>query len=184
MQEELNQRRFGLIDNTKDNLFGVPDKYDYSKFITDGFELDDELKGKFQPLAQKLNLSQESLEMLLEIALEMSKKQRAMYEKDEQDKLCEQVTQYDKMFREDSEIPDSNSISIRRYMELANSAYCEFCSPKLKEIFEKTGLNFHPELIKMFHRIGELSQEDNLSNDGRPSTGELSPAEILYGPRE
>ena len=41
---------------------------------------------KLTPLAQKLNLSQESLEMLLELALEMSRKQKAQYEKDEETK--------------------------------------------------------------------------------------------------
>ena len=64
---------------------------------------------------------------------------------------------------------------------MANFAYSDFVSPKLKEIFEKTGLVYHPELIKMFHKIGELSQEDNLSHCGKPTVEELTPAQILYG---
>ena len=54
-------------------------------------------------------------------------------------------------------------------------------SGNVKEILEKTGLVYHPELIKMFHKIGELSQEDNLSHCGTPSIEELTPAQILYG---
>ena len=47
-----------------------------------------------------------------------------------------------------------------------------------------TGLIYHPEMIKMFHRIGEIMQEDLISYGGVPSKEELTPAQILYGPRE
>ena len=183
MQEENIKKQICLKDNSDEVLFGKPDKYDYSKFINDGFDLDEELLEKFQPVAQKLNLSQESLEMLLDIALEMSKKQRAMYEKDEETRLKDDIAKYDKMFNEDNELPKSNSTGVREYMNLANSAYKQFCSPKLKELLEKTGLNYHPELIKMFHKIGELIKEDSITYGGKPSVEELTPAQILYGPR-
>ena len=78
-------------------------------------------------------------------------------------------------------MPSANSLQLRQYMQLANNAYSEFTSPKLKEILEKTGLVYHPELIKMFYKIGELSQEDNLSHCGKPAIEELTPAQILYG---
>lgn len=184
MQEENIKPQICLEDETKKTLFGMPEKYDYSKFTSDGFDLDDELMAKFQPIAQKLNLSQESLEMLLDIALEMSKKQRAIYEKDEETKRCDEVAKYDEMFKEDSELPNINSSEIKKYMSLANSAYTNFCTPKLKELLQNTGLNYHPELIKMFHKIGELAQEDGINYGGKPAIEELTPAQILYGPRE
>ena len=130
---------------------------------------------------EKLNLSQESLELLMDLALEMSQKQKAAYEKDEEAKYQDSVVNFNKLFNEDSELPSANSMQLRKYMELANSAYSEFTSPKLKEILEKSGLVYHPELIKMFHKIGELSQEDNLSHCGKPAIEELTPAQILYG---
>ena len=54
---------------------------------------------------------------------------------------------------------------------------------KIKEIFKETGLIYPPELIKMFHKIGELQQEDDLGHYGQPTQEELTPAQILYGPR-
>ena len=69
-------------------------------------------------------------------------------------------------------------------MQTANNAYSEFASPNLKELLKSTGLIYHPEMIKMFFKIGELSKEDNLSYKGTPATKELTPAQILYGPRE
>lgn len=181
MQEELNNK-LKLSDKNEVQLFGKPDKYDYSKFTSvNEFSWDDNLANKFSPIAQKLNLSQESMEMLLEIALEMSQKQRAAFEKDAETKYYDDVTEYNRLFNEDKELPGINSIQMRGYMDLANGAYSEFASPKLKEILEKTGLVYHPELIKMFHKIGELSQEDNLSHCGAPAIEELTPAQILYG---
>ena len=69
-------------------------------------------------------------------------------------------------------------------MSIASSAFSEFCSEKLKELFKEKGLIYHPELIKMFYKIGDLAQEDNISYYGKPSYEEPTPAQILYGPRE
>ena len=171
-----------LNDKSDENLFGKPEKYDYSKFSSlDEFSWDEDLANKFSPIAQKLNLSQESIEMLLEIALEMSRKQKAIYEQESSEKLSKDVFEYEKLFNEDKELPSVNSLQLREYMSVANGAYSDFTSPKLKEILEKTGLVYHPELIKMFHKIGELSKEDNISHYGKPSIEELTPAQILYG---
>ena len=54
----------------------------------------------------------------------------------------------------------------------------------LKEILSQSGLVYHPEVIKLFYKIGELSQEDNLSHYGTPSIEELTPAQILYGTKD
>lgn len=159
-------------------------KYDFSKFKSGTFDLDEELLNKFKPVAQKLKLSQESVEALMEIALEMSDKQRACYEKDEKQKLKDDINQYDQMFKEDSDLPDLNTQEAKKYMKYANDAYSEFCSPKLKEFFEKTGLNYHPEIIKLFHKIGELSASDGVDYSGKPAVEELTPAQILYGHRD
>lgn len=181
MQQQLNTN-LKLSDKAQVNYFGKPDKYDYSKFMSiDDFDWDEDLASKLTPLAEKLNLSQESVELLIELALEMSQKQKAQYQKDEQTKQEENILNYNKLFKEDNELPKVNSLQIKKFMELANSAYSEFATPKLKEILENTGLVYHPEMIKMFHKIGVLSQEDNLSHCGSPSVEELTPAQILYG---
>ena len=143
-----------------------------------------ELKAKFVPVAKKLNLSQESVEMLLEIALEMSQKQQRLYEKDEQTKLEENVAKYGELFGSDCEIPNKNPQKLREYMTIASDAYSEFCTPDLKRIFKDLGLIYHPELIKLFFKIGDLAKEDNIGYFGKPSVEELTPAQILYGPRE
>ena len=88
------------------------------------------------------------------------------------------------LFNQDMEVPKVNTSQIKTYMTIANGAYSDFASPKLKEILTQTGLVYHPEVIKLFYKIGELSQEDNLSHYGAPSVEELTPAQILYGTKD
>ena len=186
MQQETLKQGLGLVD---EHDSAMPQKqifiYDYSKFLNQGFDFDEQLAKKFQPIAQKLNLSQESVDLLLEIALEMSKKQKAFYDsaakKDKKIRLDEDIKKYDDMFKADPELPKLNSAKIQQYMKVANEAYSNFATKSLKELFESTGLNFHPEIIKLFYKIGELCEEDEINFGGKPSLEELSAAEILYG---
>ena len=181
MQEQLNNN-LRLQDKNEIQTPQKNQKYDYSKYSSiNEFDWDEDLANKLTPVAQKLNLSQESLEMLMDIALEMSLKQKEMYEKDEQTRQNEDIKKYNDLFNSDNELPRVNSSEMKKYLDVANGAYSDFTSPKLKETLEKTGLVYHPELIKMFHKIGELSQEDNLSHYGTPAIEELTPAQILYG---
>ena len=167
MQEKQNVKINEAI-SLKDNGF-ISNSYDYSKYSNlEGFYLDDELLAKFQPIARELNLSQESVELLLDIAYQMSKKQDEKFKNDLNNKQISLIEEYDQMFKDDSEIPDKNSLRIRQYMSVADEAYNIFASPKLKEALNSTGLIYHPELIKMFHKIGELMQEDNISYSNKP----------------
>ena len=179
----LNKKPVSLQND--DDLFGVPENYDYSKYRNlIGYDFDDELTEKFAPVAKKLNLSQKSVEMLMDIAYEMSKKQNERFENDEKIKQINCIKNYSKMFDEDDELPNQNSVQIQEYMKVADYAYNRFASSALKEILKETGLIYHPELIKMFYKIGELAQEDNVSYNPKPVEDELTPAQILYGPRE
>ena len=182
MQDETKKVLF--LQN-EEKLFGKPEKYDYSKYSDiEGFGLDEELVEKFAEIAQKLDLSQKSADMLLELAVEMSQKQENARKNDENNKYEATLLEYQKTFEEDAELPDINSNQMKEYMAIADSAYNELVSPKLKEIFQDKGLVYNPELIKMFYKLGEAMQEDCLNFGGKPMQTELTPAQILYGPRE
>jgi len=182
MQEKLNSKicleeTDSLTKNKKD------DGYDYSKFAQlKDFDLDNELVARFTPVAKKLNLSQESVEMLLEIALEMSKRQNALFEQADSEKLFKKVEEYSRLLKEDKELPNQNTSNFAEYMRIANLGFNDFISHELREKLKETGLNYHPEIIKMFHKIGELIQEDSISFGGTPpSIQDLTPAQLLYG---
>ena len=179
----LNSKSVSLKDDK--DLFGVPASYDYSKYKNlEGYDFDEELAEKFAPVARKLNLSQSSVEMLMDIAYDMSKKQNEKLEKDKETKQLNLMQSYSKMFDEDCELPKQNSAQIQDYMKVADYAYNKFASPVLKSVLKENGLIYHPEMIKMFYKIGELAWEDNLSYNPKPVVEELTPAQILYGPRD
>ena len=122
--------------------------------------------------------------MLLEVALEMSIKQKNMYEKEGSEQIQKAIFEYSELFNQDIEIPVKNPAKLKDYMTIASDAYSEFCTPKLKELFVKNGMIYHPEVIKLFYKIGDLAKEDNIGYFGNPVAQELTPAQILYGPRE
>lgn len=179
MQEILNNNPIRLQDDTQiANQFD----YDFTKYTNiDDFNLDEELVSKFCPIAKKLELKQDDVELLMEIALEMSKKQKSIYEKSDEEKLNKKIEEFSILFKQDNEIPSYNYQKTNEYMKVANDAYKKMCSDNLKTIFKSTGLVCHPELIKLFHKIGELIQEDTLSILNAPVEKELTPAQILYG---
>ena len=184
MQQNINNNFCLEAENTK-KCFGLENEYDYSKFASlKEFDWDDELAQKFAPIAKKLNLSQEAVDLLLELAFEMSIKQKNVYKQEVDNKILNDIQGYSELLMQDNEMPSVNSLKMKEYMRIANGAYSDFTTPKLKEILEKTGLIYHPELIKMFHKIGELMQEDNISYSNKPAIEELTPAQILYGKRD
>ncbi len=180
MQEET--EKICLRDNSEKNLLGKPDEYDFSKYeeIKDYF-FDKDLIAKFAPIAKKLNLSQNCVDSLLDLALEMSNRQNKLWLKNEDEKLKDKMSEYSLLLEKDNSIPYKNSVAFREYMEIADSAYTSFCSESLKELFKSLGLLCHPELIKMFHKIGTLAKEDEIFIEGSAPVEELTPAQLLYG---
>ena len=63
-------------------------------------------------------------------------------------------------------------------VELARRAFMNFATPEAVEIMEETGLGNHPEILKVFSRIGELLQEDSvLPGTSTPILGGMNPAQ-------
>ena len=63
-------------------------------------------------------------------------------------------------------------------VELARRAFMNFATPEAVEIMEQTGLGNHPEILKVFSRIGELLQEDSvLPGSSTPILGGMNPAQ-------
>ena len=63
-------------------------------------------------------------------------------------------------------------------VELARRAFMNFATPEAVEIMEQTGLGNHPEILKVFSRIGELLQEDSvLPGSSTPVLGGMNPAQ-------
>ena len=70
----MQQNLIYLKENEEPEFFGKPESYDYSKYKElDGFNLDENLMKDFLNIANKLNLSQHSFQILMDMAFNMSK---------------------------------------------------------------------------------------------------------------
>lgn len=66
----------------------------------------------------------------------------------------------------------------QKTMATANSAYKRYTTPALREILERTGLNTHPDMIRMFRDFGAAMSDDSTVR-GRP-TGQRDPLLNFY----
>lgn len=66
-------------------------------------------------------------------------------------------------------------------VELAHRAIDRFATPELKKELDATGLGNHPELVRMFVRVGKSMSEDQFFKADSQTSGKKSAAETLYG---
>lgn len=67
-------------------------------------------------------------------------------------------------------------------VEFAHRALERFASPELKDALSKTGFGNHPELVRVFARIGKAMANDSLVKGGADRPGQKkSMEEIFYG---
>lgn len=131
-----------------DTLGAPKENYDYKDVDTGGVELGGETLDAFNTVAKELNLSQKAASTIV------SRVAPAM-EKAQQTALRNAKVQWIKDVKNDASIDwAKNSTQI-------NQAYKDFTTPKLREMFAKTGLDSHPEIVRMFQRISEKISPDS-----------------------
>jgi len=152
--------------------------------LPEGIEYNEEYGNKFSAVAKELNLSQKSANKLANLYVEIIKSQtdnapEAIKEFQKQQVEADIAT-WDKAVNQDVEIGNGNKEKVEAYMDKANTGYKAFASDGLKDILQAKGLNHHPEVIKLFYKLSDLTGDDKILTGGN-ITKEESPAEILYG---
>lgn len=77
--------------------------------------------------------------------------------------------------------PEIGGDGFTKNVELAHRALEKFSTPAFKETLEATGYGNHPELIRIFARIGKLMAEDRMVVPGAQTGGSKTYEEIFYG---
>lgn len=160
----------------KEKPEGAPEKYEFA--LPEGYEgqMDEKAIGEFEPVARELGLTNEQANRL--IAIQANAQMRAQQEQQEQ--ITQTMETWASDLRKDSEFGGANFDS---NVKTAQKAMEAFGSPELKQILNDTGLGSHPELVKVFHRIGKAISEDSMEKGGGAG-GQRSAAEIMYGKGE
>ena len=130
--------------NEEESCYGRPEKYDYSGVeLPENYCYDENLLNEFNELASKYNLSQKSADSLMS----MAEQQR------------QQTEEYKHELLNDRELGGAN---FERTMKTANIAYTQFANDEVQALLAKTGLNCHPQIVRMFWNIGKRMQNDSV----------------------
>lgn len=164
----------------------APEKYENFK-LAEGVTVAPELQTKFETIARELDLPQESAQKLLDLAPEINKMNTssliAIADK--------KSTEWHEETKNDKELGGSgDKAAYDATMSLVAKTRDAFATPELLSLLQRfdakknpngTGLGNHPEVVRLFSRIGKAISEDNklvLSN--APPAQQAAAADKLY----
>lgn len=137
----------------------APESYETFTVPEGSGSLDEGVLAKFGETAKELNLSQDNAQKMIDsLVPTMQEKQAA--------KMEAQVQAWADETASDKELGGDR---LTETMSTARKAYQMGASEKLQGLLKQTGLDVHPEMVRMFHYFGDRISEDKVVNGGTPS---------------
>lgn len=168
-------------ENKNSEIYGSPENFDYSDVsLPEGMELDKEMVGKFDVIAKELNLSNQSANKLMNLAVELTGKNMADVTNIATELQKAEAQSYEQMLSQDKELNAFSEEEYSQYLTTANLGVKAVATEGFTQLLKTKGLTNHPEFIKTFHNIGKLCENDRVP-DARIPAGTERPADILYG---
>lgn len=155
-------------DTDKKPVSAAPEKYEFT--AGEGQELDKEAVAAFEPIARELGLSNEQAQKIVDvygstIMPQILKQQNEAWQ--------QQAIEWAETIKADKELGSVESIGN------AQKAVDQFGTPELKQYLNDSGLGNHPELFRIFSRIGRAMSEDGFVSGS--SENARSAADVLFG---
>ena len=137
---------------------GAPEKYEFA--APDGVHLGDSVLSKFSEAAKAANLPQDAAQRILsEVAPAIVAEQAAALESIGKE--------WAEASRADKEIGGEK---FDENLGIAKQAMTKFATPELTKLLVDTQLGNHPEVLRLFHRIGKAISEDKvIPGNGAPT---------------
>lgn len=150
---------------------GAPEKYEFT--APDGAELDTEAVAAFEPIAKELNLTNEQAQKLVDLyGTRLSQAVEA-----QQEAWQKQLDAWVTDVKSDKEIGGK---AFDQQVNFAKTAINKFGTDALKQALDSTGFGNHPELVRVFARIGKAMAEDTFVQSNAQG-GKRSAEELFYG---
>jgi hypothetical protein len=146
----------------------TPEKYEFT--APEGVTLDADAVAEFEPIAKELNLSNDQAQKLVELQTKFVQKQHAAWETQVQTWVAE--------VNADKEIGGK---ALAENVKHAQRAIGQFGTPELKAALDATKMGNHPELVRVFARIGKAMADDTFVPSGSPAGTKRDAAEIMFG---
>lgn len=142
---------------------GAPESYDFK--APEGVEqLDTQLVETFTPLAKELGLSNEQAQQLVNLAPQIQQRMAQQ----QAESWGKQLEAWVGEVKADKDIGGSN---LPATMASAQKVMQQFGTPELKAALEQTGMGNHPELVRLFAKVGKAMGEDSFVAGGKTSSG-------------
>lgn len=150
----------------------VPEKYELK--LPENSKLDSSALDEISLFAKEKGLSNEAAQALLERENEVLSR----HEQQQQEAYELKKKEWVSAVEGDKEIGGNN---LSKSVELAKRVVTRFGTPDFLAALNSTGLGNHPELVRVFARIGGAMSEDQFVMPGASDSGrKKSAAEILY----
>ena len=176
VQETKDELENSEIEN--DGYFGKPEKYDYSDIkLPEKYGYDEILLNEFNELVGKYNLSQKSANELMSMAVKLTQLTDENILKTQEEQHRQTIENYKRTLVNDREIGGAN---FEKTMKTANIAYTQFADDEVQELLQKTGLNCHPQVVKMFYNIGLKMQNDVIYGANAAAVQKENREDILF----
>lgn len=150
----------------------VPEKYDLKPPKDSPLEAGD--VERIAAYAKAQGLSQEEASKLLE----RDHQSLAAYADRQKQKWEETRSGWIDTIKSDKELGGDN---MPKVAEVARRVIDRYASQSLRDALNETGFGNHPELVRVFYRIGKEMANDETILSNAPQTSKRSAAEILYG---
>jgi hypothetical protein len=146
----------------------------YSLKLPEGSKLQKAQADEIAAYAKEQGLSKEQAQK----QLERESKLASDFETQSLNQLKEATGQWLEAVKTDKEIGGEG---FPKNAELAKRVVTRFGTPEFKAELERTGLGNHPELVRVFVRIGQAMSDDQFVQPGSQSTPKKDIAEKFYG---
>lgn len=158
---------------------GAPEKYE-AFTVGEGLELDADVMTGFTDWAKANNISQEAAQQLVDLQSKLASAETTGRAERLQKALDDQRTGWETQIKSDPEFGGDKFLAT---METASKAMQAFGTPELRMLLNESGIGSHPELVKLFHRMGTALTEDKMVLPGnQAATSEpKSIADRLWG---
>ena len=160
---------------TKDEgtlLSGAPEKYEFT--LPEGVTMDTEITGELEKVARESNLTNAQAQKFAELGAKLSAKNAASFEASKNTQIAEWETKS----KADKEFGGDNLVE---NLGIAKKAMNEFASPELIGLINTSGMGSHPELIRMFYKLGKSISSERALVKGSAPKPVISTAEEFYG---
>lgn len=146
----------------------APESYTFD--LPEGVKMEEAGLAAFSAFAKKQNMTQEAAQALLgELAPAMQERQSQL--------LAQAKADWQERAKADPEIGGDK---LTETLSSAKKALEKFGTPELSALLEETGLGNHPDMVRVFSRIGKAISEDSFVSSGAPHGSELTAAKKMF----